>query len=186
MTDDRLSPGQRGFTLIELLVVIAIIGILSSVVLASLSSVRIKARDSKRVQEMKAIQNAVELYNANYDHYPITSGGQWSSFDSPAYKSTAIVSPNAVNLGTALAPYIPSTIADPLSLGGDSGYLYISDSSGSQYCILIWRTPEKMTNFATQFIPQNRCSLPINSNGDCANGGWHSIYIGTGTWSNGC
>ena len=56
------SKASRGFTLIELLVVIAIIGILSSVVLASLNSARTKARDTRRVSDMKQIQIALELY----------------------------------------------------------------------------------------------------------------------------
>ncbi len=54
---------QRGFTLIELLVVIAIIGILSSVVLASLNSARQKARDARRIADIKQLQLANELYN---------------------------------------------------------------------------------------------------------------------------
>lgn len=60
---------RRGFTLIELLVVIAIIGILSSVVLASLNSARQKGRDARRIADIKQLQLALELYydaNANY------------------------------------------------------------------------------------------------------------------------
>lgn len=62
---------KRGFTLIELLVVIAIIGILSSVVLASLNSARKKGRDARRVADVKQLQLALELsYDAN-GSYPL-------------------------------------------------------------------------------------------------------------------
>jgi prepilin-type N-terminal cleavage/methylation domain-containing protein len=60
----------KGFTLIELLVVVAIIGVLSSVVLASLNSARAKARDAKRMSDIKQIQNAIELYIVNNGSAP--------------------------------------------------------------------------------------------------------------------
>ncbi len=61
---------NKGFTLIELLVVIAIIGILSSVVLASLNSARQKSRDAKRVSDLKQLQLALELYYDSNGGYP--------------------------------------------------------------------------------------------------------------------
>ncbi|MFM2383840.1 MAG: protein ral secretion pathway protein [Candidatus Parcubacteria bacterium] len=47
---------QSGFTLIELLVVIAIIGLMSSIVTASLTSARNKALDSQRIQDMHRLE----------------------------------------------------------------------------------------------------------------------------------
>jgi len=65
---------KKGFTLIELLVVIAIIGLLSSIVLASLNSARAKTMDVKRLASLKQVQLALELYFDQYGFYPGPSG----------------------------------------------------------------------------------------------------------------
>lgn len=67
-----MQARNKGFTLIELLVVIAIIGILSSVVLASLNSARSKARDARRVSDIKQLQLALELAYDATRNYPTT------------------------------------------------------------------------------------------------------------------
>ena len=65
----------KGFTLIELLVVIAIIGVLATVVLASLNTARRKSRDARRVSDIKQLQLALELYfdGAGAGQYPVGS-----------------------------------------------------------------------------------------------------------------
>lgn len=57
----RHSKGQEAFTLIELLVVVAIIGLLSAVVMFSVTNAREKAYDTKRVEDLRQLQIAGEL-----------------------------------------------------------------------------------------------------------------------------
>jgi len=60
------------FTLVELLVVIAIIGILSTLSVVALNSARSKARDARRLSDVKQIGMALEMYLDTKGVYPET------------------------------------------------------------------------------------------------------------------
>lgn len=94
---------NKGFTLIELLVVIAIIGLLSSIVLASLNSARVKARDARRMSDLHQIRLALEFYYNDNGKYPTVSGWIYSTDSSWN------------TLQTALAPYMPNLPKDPIN-----------------------------------------------------------------------
>jgi len=112
----------RGFTLIELLVVIAIIGLLSSVILASLNSARKKSRDARREADLKEIQTALELYYNDVNKYPVVTVASAVSDGS-----------NGLAAKGVNATYMSSIPDDPL--GGSAHYYYISNASGQYYCI---------------------------------------------------
>lgn len=79
------TTSRSGFTLIELLVVIAIIGILSSIILASLFTARQRARDARRLADVKQIQVALEVYfDTNGSYAPNTAALAFSPFYLPA------------------------------------------------------------------------------------------------------
>ena len=81
---------QPGFTLIELLVVVTIIGLLATIVLVSLNAARMKARDTRRLADLRQVALALELfYDDNPDiGYPGASGSnQWGDADSGMTKA---------------------------------------------------------------------------------------------------
>ena len=79
---------KRGFTLIELLVVIAIIGILASVVLASLNSARDKGADAAIKSNLNNIRAQAEIV---YDD----AGGDYSTVCANSNVSQAITAAGA-------------------------------------------------------------------------------------------
>lgn len=64
------TKDHKGFTLIELLVVLAIITLIFSLILASTSSARKRARDNVRIQAFYEFGKALEMYYNQFGKYP--------------------------------------------------------------------------------------------------------------------
>src|SRR3989344_2054310 len=70
-----LKNKQKGFTLLELLVVIGIIGLLASIIVVNLTGARRRARDTKRIADLRTMQTAAEDYYGKNGAYPTTIQG---------------------------------------------------------------------------------------------------------------
>lgn len=97
---------QKGFTLIELLVVIAIIGLLSTLAVVALNNARMKARDAKRVSDIKQIQTALELYYNDANSYPaVITGGSAIASGGVTYMASVPSNPQPADTGCAGTVY---------------------------------------------------------------------------------
>lgn len=116
----------RGFTLIELLVVIAIIGILSSVVLASLNTARTKGKDGAVKANLTNVRSEMELYYFENENYGIASDD--SDCDTPPF--------NEGTIGNALASVSENGGTGMLCLVGlDSWAISVVLPSGGGWCV---------------------------------------------------
>ena len=133
-----MRTNSKGFTLIELLVVIAIIGLLSTLAVIALNSARQKSRDSKRAADIKQVMTALELYFADQNGYPSTSGAaQTLGADGGNYKSLCSTGFSATSCtGTTYMGLVPKapTPQDGSCLAANNNYSYTS-ADGTSYSI---------------------------------------------------
>ena len=78
-----MKGGMRGFTLLELVIVIAIIGILAVIVLPSMLSALSKARDAKKMTELRGAQTFLTVTGIDTSlRYPATTANLVSWYSS--------------------------------------------------------------------------------------------------------
>ena len=135
-----LKNRKSGFTLIELLVVIAIIGILSSVVLASLNTARSKGNDAAIKSDLSGIQTQAALYYDNNSNSYSASASSSPSAATCTAASTVFSDPvvtQAVNGikssggATLLCEAGPSSFAISSNLKTSATSYWCVDSSGN-------------------------------------------------------
>lgn len=158
----RRISARAGFTLIELLVVIAIIGVLASIVLASLNSARRKSRDARRITDIKQIQLALELYfDANASQYPAAS-------------ATCNAATNAYGLELlSTGGYIPQISRDPLSTTAAPICYFYATPTGTRTTYHLGATLEEATHPA------------LNGDKDCTSSGTATCVSGVTAYTNG-
>ena len=154
---------RRGFTLIELLVVIAIIGLLSSVVFASLNSARAKARDARRVSDLKQVQTALALCYEKIGSFSFTSE---TTLTIPCYRESITDGDFVAGWTAQCSEFLPRLPVDPLS---SPLYQYaVHTSADYQHVALLailetaqgaMMTPTQITSYLT--------SLGITGWGQC-------------------
>jgi len=119
----RQRASSNGFTILEVLITIVVIGILSTITIFSYNGIQQGARDSTRDSHAIQLKIALEKYFADNSQFPaVCPGGD--NVDCPA-----------ADLGTVLAPYLPTIPQDP-RFGADpnANYRYIrGGTSGSAY-----------------------------------------------------
>jgi prepilin-type N-terminal cleavage/methylation domain-containing protein len=121
---------KKGFTLIELLVVIAIIGVLSSIVLASLNNARKTANDAKRLSDIHQIQTALEMYRLAYNAYPGNTDNDCSGWDTGFNGGQDSGDPFISQLSSIEL----NAPGDPNSTSSCGGYKYYKYGAGSSGC----------------------------------------------------
>jgi general secretion pathway protein G len=126
----RSAKREGGFTLIELLITTTIIGLLSVAGMTSYSLVRGKARDAKRVSDIRTIHSAVELYFEQHGSYPpAPNAGLVLGSDAAKMISDAGITPAGQSRGTVYLQNVPFN-----ALPNGLPYLYRSKHRGGGLC----------------------------------------------------
>ena len=116
-----------GFTLIELLVVIAIIGILSGLIIVSLSGAQNQAKDARIKAALDQMRPQAEIYKVTYDNY------------SAAAINTTVTSGTACTLAESfLSDFDGDRLCDDIQDQGAGNLVVMINGitgSGAKYCV---------------------------------------------------
>ena len=128
---------QPGFTIVELLIVIVVIAILAAITIVAYSGIQARARDSRRIDDVRVIVTALEVYKVLNGSYPASGNGG-------SFEPSTMDPPNFMSALRTSGSFGSATPIDPINNSSNyysyfrypAGY-YGCDSSRGQYYVLI-------------------------------------------------
>ena len=138
------------------MVVVSIIGFIASIVLASLTSAQLDARDKRRMGDIRQLENALNLYYTRFNTYPTESSG-----------ANANVSTNAV-FKALMAAYISGTPTDPTGPSNATYYYYYDGAhtcGTKSYAVIFARQMDKASNSNYNTFLNTTCAGVLDGEG---------------------
>lgn len=188
---------QKGFTIVELVVVVAVMALLVSLFMTNYLVSLERGRDAKRLKDMKEIENALQLYWADYGTYPnpttagsgslagweVSSKPDFMEYLIPTYMTRVPLDPlNTTDFATINMFFTPR----PKDRNFFYNYYFYNWDTAGQHYGCKWRGPfavlgfRALENMSVANLPKARCGPQ-----PCALGGQN---LGTPTacrdWSN--
>lgn len=137
-----------GFTLIEMLVVIGIIAVLAGLIMPSLGTSQMKARDAKRKSDLKQIQKALEIFRQDQDPVAFPTDGSFLNL--------------ATSWASGATVYMSTVPSDPDSTAATRvNYSYSVDSNTLTYllCACLENTADPEPTTCTNGILSCSCAV---------------------------
>lgn len=163
-----MKINNKGFTLIELLVVISIIGMLSSVVLASVNNARFRSKDLALQGYMRQIANLMALERTENSDFSALNRG-WVDDCNPVTAWTGNFRNEIQKICLKMSALIDSTTIQKIFIGAPQS------ASNSSYTIMV-RMP-----YQSRLAGANRYAC-LGANGKTSNNIPQSAWSGLGCW----
>ncbi len=151
---------RRAFTLIELLIVVAIIAILAAIAVPNFLEAQVRAKISRAVSDMRALQTALETYRIDTNQYPYVTNYYPDPYSVPGSRYQGLA--NGAHGLTSPVSYIATIPQDAFGGSRDDSDLYANLAPDDYYYATKKYFDER--SFPWRVYPSNAEGTPAQYN----------------------